>query len=102
MVALQKQLGIHTVVSTGGGRLNGALLRAGLVDEVELEVVPIAIGGTATPALYTTTDLALNDRPTQLRLLEAAPRSDGRVLLRYAVKRPWAGPDRSNSGAAPS
>lgn len=86
MTALKQRLGTRTVVSTAGGRLNGALLRAGLVDEIEVEVVPVAVGGTATPALFTTTDLAPDDSPTRLRFIEATPRSGGRVLLRYAVE----------------
>src|SRR5690606_41074218 len=32
------------IVSTAGGILNGALLRAGLVDEVDLQVLPIVLG----------------------------------------------------------
>ena len=86
MSTLHRLLGTRTVVSTAGGRLNGTLLRAGLVDEIEVEVVPIAVGGTTTPALFTTTDLAPDDTPTRLRLIETLPRSEGRVLLRYAVE----------------
>lgn len=86
MRTLQQCLGTRTVVSTAGGRLNGALLRAGLVDEIEVEVVPIAIGGTLTPALFTATDLAPDELPVRLRLLEATARSGDRVLLRYAVE----------------
>lgn len=86
MSTLTRLLGARTVVSTAGGRLNGALLRAGLVDEIEVEVVPIAVGGTTTPALFTAADLAPDDAPRPLRLIEAIPRSGGRVLLRYAVE----------------
>lgn len=45
-------LGVRTVVCTGGGRLGGALLRQGLVDEVDIELLPWAIGGRGTPALF--------------------------------------------------
>jgi len=79
------RLGVQTVVSTGGGRLNGALLRAGLLDEIEIEVVPIAVGGTTTPALFTATDLPPDATPTPLRLIEVEQRSRDRVLLRYQV-----------------
>lgn len=86
MSTLHRLLGTHTVVSTAGGRLNGALLRAGLVNEIEVEVVPIAVGGTTTPVLFTAADLTPDDAPTRLHLIETIPRSDGRVLLRYAVE----------------
>ncbi|SEL50006.1 RibD family protein [Nonomuraea pusilla] len=85
---LGDRLNVQTVVSTGGGRLNGALLRAGLLDEIEIEVVPIAVGGTTTPALFTATDLPLDASPTPLRLLAVERRSRDRVLLRYHVAEP--------------
>ena len=88
LVVLQDRFGVTTVVSTGGGRLNGALLRAGLVDEIEVEVLPMAVGGTTTSSLFMAPDLYRTDLPVPLRLLEVAPRSEGRVLLRYEVLRP--------------
>lgn len=88
LVLLQELFGVTTVVSTGGGRLNGALLRAGLVDEIEVEVLPMAVGGATTSALFTAPDLHRGDAPVPLRLLEVAPRSESRVLLRYEVLRP--------------
>lgn len=86
MVALRSRLGVSTVVSTAGARLDGALLRAGLVDEieVEVEVVPIAIGGTTAPMMLTAPDLAPTDQPVKLRLLDVTQHPDDRVLLRYA------------------
>src|SRR5665648_491093 len=50
MSLLGSELQVRTVVCTGGGRLGGALLRAGLVDEVDIDVLPIVIGGRGTPA----------------------------------------------------
>ncbi|MEU5261983.1 RibD family protein [Amycolatopsis sp. NPDC021455] len=82
---LRDRLAVQTVVSTGGGHLNGALLRAGLLDEIEVEVVPIAVGGTTTPALFTATDLPPDASPTPVRLLGVERRSRDRVLLRYQV-----------------
>ncbi|MFA7512345.1 MAG: RibD family protein [Mycolicibacterium vanbaalenii] len=82
---IRDQFRAETVLSTGGGQLNGALLRAGLVDEIEVEVVPIAIGGEATPTLFTAPDLPVDGVPTQLELTSAEIRSQGRVLLRYSV-----------------
>jgi riboflavin biosynthesis pyrimidine reductase len=90
LAALRARFGVETVVATGGGRLGGALLRAGLVDEVEVEVLPMAVGGTTTAALFTAPDLDRAAAPTGLRLLGVEERPGGRVLLRYAVERsPW-------------
>jgi riboflavin biosynthesis pyrimidine reductase len=83
LAALASRLGVRSVVSTGGGRLSGALLRAGLIDEIEVEVLPIAVGGTETPALFTAPDLDREALPTSLRLIAADVRPGGRVLLRY-------------------
>ena len=41
----RSELGVTTVVCTGDGRLGGALLRAGLVDEVDVDLLPVVIGG---------------------------------------------------------
>ena len=83
--ALAEVLGAETVVVTAGARLSGALLRAGALDEVEVEVLPMSVGGTTTPTLFTTPDLGPSDEPVPLRLLSVQSREDGRVLLRYAV-----------------
>lgn len=85
--ALGDVLGARTVVVTAGPRLGGALLRAGVLDEVEVDVLPLSVGGTTTPTLFTTPDLGPSDAPVPLRLLDVHRRDDGRVLLRYAVDR---------------
>lgn len=80
-----RRLGVRTVVCTGGGRLGGALLRLGLVDEVDVELLPVAIGGRGTPALFDAAPLAPGERPTMLTLISSEALADGRVRLRYAV-----------------
>ncbi|WP_336206722.1 dihydrofolate reductase family protein [Nonomuraea sp. LPB2021202275-12-8] len=87
LAALRARFGVETVVATGGGRLGGALLRAGLVDEIEVEVLPMAVGGTTATALFTAPDLDRSARPAGLRLLGVEERPEGRVLLRYEVQR---------------
>lgn len=82
---LGDRLGVRTVVCTGGGRLGGALLRLGLVDEVDVEILPWAIGGRGTPALFDAAPLAAGEWPTRLRLLHHEALPDGRVRLRYDV-----------------
>ncbi|MBN1963495.1 MAG: dihydrofolate reductase family protein [Anaerolineae bacterium] len=87
LVKLRERLDVTTVVSTAGGRLNGALLRAGLVDEVSVEFLPGLIGGFTTPSLFDSPSLGPEEAPTRLRLL-APPQAQGdTVWLRYAVVR---------------
>lgn len=78
-------LGVQTVVSTGGGRLGGALLRQGLVDEVDLELLPWVIGGRGTPALFDCAPLDAAEWPTRLELIEHEVLPDGRIRSRYSV-----------------
>lgn len=78
-------LGVQTVVSTGGGRLGGALLRQGLVDEVDIEFLPWVIGGRGTPALFDYAPLDAAEWPTRLELIEHEVLPDGRIRMRYSV-----------------
>lgn len=87
-LALQKMnahLGVTRLLSTGGGRLNGALLRAGLVDELSVEFLPALIGGTETPSLFDSPSLEAGEWPVRLKLISAQVRAGGRVWLRYRV-----------------
>jgi 2,5-diamino-6-(ribosylamino)-4(3H)-pyrimidinone 5'-phosphate reductase len=85
MAKLSSLLGVSTVISTAGSRLNGALLRAGLVDEVSLVLAPALVGGTATPTLFESEDLGESEWPTRLELLSVDSDRGGRVTLRYRV-----------------
>jgi riboflavin biosynthesis pyrimidine reductase len=78
-------LGVTCVVSEAGGGLNAALLRAGLVDEIQLLIFPAVIGGRDTPAIFDGPELADDESPTRLRLLSAHAESDGMLWLRYEV-----------------
>ncbi len=87
-LALEKlgsRLGVTSVVSTAGGRLSGALLRAGLVDEINVEFFPAVIGGSKTPALFDSPELKPDEWPTRLKLISAQVQAEGRVWLRYQV-----------------
>jgi hypothetical protein len=87
LVARATPVGVNCVVAAAGGGLNGALLRAGLVDEIQLLVLPAAIGGQGTPTLFDGPELADGESPTRLRLLSAHAESDGMLWLRYEVLR---------------
>ena len=69
-------------VSVGGATLAASALRAGLVDECQIYVVPVVVGG-GTPWLPDGLRL-------RLRLLDEHRFDSGVVHLRYAVA-PWTG-----------
>ena len=83
MQKMKSRLGVTCLVSSAGGRLNGALLRAGLVDELNLILRPEAIGGTATPTLFDSPELEPDEYPTRFKLLSAQVCADGQLWLRY-------------------
>ncbi len=87
-LALEKMaalLDVDCILSTAGGRLNGALLRGGLVDEINLEFFPAVIGGLGTPMLFNSPELKPDERPTRLALTSCCAQTQGRVWLRYQV-----------------
>jgi 2,5-diamino-6-(ribosylamino)-4(3H)-pyrimidinone 5'-phosphate reductase len=80
-------LGVQCVLSTSPGKLGGALLRAGLVDEIDVDFFPAIIGGAGTPTLFESPALQAGEWPTRLKLLTAQVQTGGRVWLRYEVVR---------------
>jgi len=82
---MRSRLGVTSLLSTAGGRLNGALLRAGLVDEINVDFLPAVIGGFETPSLFDSPDLKPDEWPTRLKLIAAQVRQEGHVWLRYQV-----------------
>jgi 2,5-diamino-6-(ribosylamino)-4(3H)-pyrimidinone 5'-phosphate reductase len=82
---MRSHLGVECILSTAGGQLNGALLRAGLVDEIMIDFFPAIIGGKGTPALFDAPPLQADQLPTPLRLLSAQTQPSGWVELRYQV-----------------
>ena len=53
LAAMASKLGVRCVLSTAGGGLNGALLRAGLIDELSISLLPALVGGLGTRRCWT-------------------------------------------------
>jgi 2,5-diamino-6-(ribosylamino)-4(3H)-pyrimidinone 5'-phosphate reductase len=85
-LALQKigaRFGVRTLLLEGGGRINGGMLRAGLIDEVSLLLAPVADGRMGTPALF---DVSGDGAaPFRLALEGVERRVDDFLWLRYRV-----------------
>ncbi len=84
---MQDQLGATCVVSEAGGGLNGALLRAGLVGELHLMLLPALVGGLGTPTAFDGVPQQPGQFPTRLRLLDSQVTTDGIVSLHYEIDR---------------
>ena len=83
--AMGTELGVGCVLSAAGGGLNGALLRAGLIDELHMTLAPALIGGLGTPSVMDGPPLAVGEPATRLQLLSVHTDTGGSVRLHYAV-----------------
>ncbi len=85
LVKFRGVLGAECVVSEGGGGLNGALLRAGLVDELHVVTIPALVGGLGTPSIVDGPPLGAGEVPVPLRLIATRAGPDGTIWTSYAV-----------------
>jgi len=86
IAAMGTELGIRCVLSNAGGGLNGALLRAGLIDELHLKLAPALVGGLGTPSIMDGRPLAVGEAPTRMQLVSVQADSGGSVRLHYALE----------------
>ncbi len=86
---LNRDFGIKRLLVEGGGRINGSLLKAGLVDELSLLLAPAVDGLTGGAALFDY-DGAPDDataKSLRLGLVSSQPREGGVMWLRYRIDR---------------
>jgi len=77
--------GVERVLAEGGGELNAELFRLDLVDELELTVCPLVIGGRAAPTLADGPGFE-KDAFKRARLLSHEATADGELFLRYSFR----------------
>lgn len=75
----------------GGPHLNWSMLRAGLVDELSLVLMPTADAEPDTHSLFEADERFTSPVPFNFDLISAEPMDDGSVWLRYDVKGEIAG-----------
>ncbi len=87
VAVLGAELGVDRLLLEGGGHLNGGFLRAGLVDEISLMLVPAIDGTKGAPTLFDGADPSPSARlPIQhLTLISHDVLDGGNVWLRYRV-----------------
>ena len=69
-----------------GGVLNGVLLRSGLVDEIDIQFLPVVVGCAGAPAIFEGYDLGALGSIRDLELISAETRPDASIFVRYAVR----------------
>ena len=89
--ALQRMgavLGAVAIIADGGGGINGALVRAGLVDEVHVITFPALVGGLTTPSFVDGAQLQPGSSPVSLRSVGLVQGPEGSIWARYEVQPP--------------
>ncbi len=85
---LNRELGVKRLLLEGGGGANGALLRAGLVDEISLVVCPAVDGAKGAPSVFDSSE-AEAGKPAPVRAMTLASSEvldGGAVWLRYRLE----------------
>ena len=82
---LNKELGIERLLVEGGGKVNGSFLRAGLLDELSLAIVPTLDGSKGGPGVFDSeTEMTGPTAPlTGMTLKSCETLDGGAIWLRY-------------------
>jgi riboflavin biosynthesis pyrimidine reductase len=85
---LKRELGVKRLLLEGGGGANGAFLRAGLVDELNLILCPAVDGAKGAPSVFDSTEAEADRRApvTAMTLESSRALEGGAMLLRYRIK----------------
>ncbi|MGG5260950.1 RibD family protein [Phycicoccus avicenniae] len=79
------ELGVRCVRADGGGGINGALVRAGLVDELHVVTMPVLVGGLGTPTFLDGEPLAPDGVPVRLRVVSVERGAEGSTWTHYEL-----------------
>jgi riboflavin biosynthesis pyrimidine reductase len=85
---LNRELGVKRLLLEGGGGANGAFLRAGLVDELNLILCPAVDGAKGAPSVFDSPEAETGQRApvTAMTLESSRPLEGGAMLLRYRIE----------------
>jgi riboflavin biosynthesis pyrimidine reductase len=86
LAKLKTKLSVNTIATSSGGKLSGALIRSGLLDEINILVSPLVIGGYEIPSLFDSPEPRWPDLlPNKLRLVSVKTLPGDKIWLRYEV-----------------
>ena len=85
---LNRELGVKRLLVEGGGGNNGSFLRAGLIDEISVAIVPVVDGSKGAPSVFDSSAAEAELRaPLEQMSLESCEVLDGgSVWLRYRLR----------------
>jgi riboflavin biosynthesis pyrimidine reductase len=84
---IRRVLGIRRLMLEGGGTFNGAVLHAGLIDEISQVVVPVVDGGRGVPTIFDIPGDPPRKAAAALRLKSLRKLPGGVSWFRYQVLR---------------
>jgi len=82
---LLSRFGIKKILLEGGGKINGSMLKAGLIDELSLLIAPVADGTTKIATLFDSGEQ--RHAAARLKLISCKPVAGNMVWLRYKILR---------------
>lgn len=85
MEILNEEFGVERLAVVGGGKINGAFLAAGLIDELSAMIAPGIDGRIGQPALFDGICDDENFLPTKLMFKEVKALPNGVIWARYDV-----------------
>jgi riboflavin biosynthesis pyrimidine reductase len=77
---LGAKFGIKRLLLEGGGKINGTLLAADLIDELSVLIAPVADGSVGSPSLF---DVGAKSKARPFKLLSVEQRPGDLAWLRY-------------------
>jgi riboflavin biosynthesis pyrimidine reductase len=85
---LNRELGVKRLLLEGGGGNNGSFLRAGLIDEISVAIVPAVDGAKGAPSVFDSTEREAGLRAplAQMSLESCEVLDGGSVWLRYRLR----------------
>ena len=84
---LGRELGVKRLLLEGGGKTNGAFLRAGLIDEVSLLIFPAVDGAQGAPSAFDSDTGESQRAPIEAMEFAGSQQLDGGVMaLRYRFR----------------
>lgn len=84
---IRRRLGLAHLMLEGGGAFNGALLKAGLVDEISQVIVPVVDGGSQVASIFDIPGPAGRKAAAHLRLISHRSLPHSAHWFRYHVLR---------------
>jgi len=86
LAKVKTKLKVKTIATSSGGRLSGALIRSSLLDEINILLSPIVIGGYSIPTLFASPEPKWPTiLPNKLQLVEVKSFLNDKLWLRYKV-----------------